>query len=562
MMADDSDSVRELNVRAQAFQIASGRLDLTRSTALRDELRAAVGDVIVTRKNQRRLPVLAGRDYVKNGDQWILEALDDRGNATVRHTGHGGRVVLPARYLRKHAELGYASTVHRAQGLTVDTSHGLISARTSREAAYVMATRGRRSNHVHVVADEGQSMRDVLDTVAHSSRRAVSAHEMIQVEQDRAYGIGQLAAEYTDVHARAASHRLQHLARRVLGTAAEAFIEADAWSAVERSLRAAEAQGWDAGQLLAAAHAERDFHDAEDPSAVLSWRIDARVEEGRYTAERAAERESEPGGSRPLKNLDPHLLARLLEHAEHLRRAALEEVHRADAAVAGQPRTIVVDGLPHPAWPQRAYGHLTRAHLSTAIADTRSRMRRAEFEGDHATERVAAAEHAVLRREQRLRRAMRPVDRAQEDWQREPHRGASHTAHQPVESTRRELTDNLHRQEQAREQLQRATVIADRIRAERRLRDRLPHGPAPTPDNSGPLPDWLAPSAAVRDLDTPDGWRQHLVERRIVLSQRLEHNGALLAAEPPAWASVLGPLPQEGSELRALWERTAALADA
>ncbi|MFF9142928.1 MobF family relaxase [Streptomyces albogriseolus] len=562
MMADDTDAVRELNLRAQAFQIASGRLDLTRSTALRDDLQAAVGDLIVTRKNQRRMTVNAGLDFVKNGDQWRIEALDQAGNATVRHTGHGGRVVLPASYLRRHAELGYASTVHRAQGLTVATAHGLITAKTSRESAYVMATRGRLSNRLHVVADEGQSMRDVLDTVARSNRGSVSAHETIQAEQDRAYSIGQLAAEYTDVHSRAVSHRLKNLARRVLGGAAEAFIDSDAWSAVERSLKKAEAEGWDAARLLAAAYGERDFADAEDVAAVLSWRIDARVEEGRAAAECAAERESEPGRSRPLKHLDGQLLDRLLERAERLRREALDELQRADAAVAGQPRHIVVNGLPHPAWPRRPHGHLTRADLAAAIADARRRMRRAALEGDQAAERTAAAEHAELRREQKLRQDMRPLDRMREDWQREPRRSASHTARQPVEVTLRELTANLHRQDEARQRLRRAEIIAERIRAERRLRDQLPHGPAPVPDHSGPLPDWLAPSAAVRDADTPEAWRAHLVERRIVLSQRLEQDGALLAANPPAWARMLGPVPSTGTELRRLWERTAALADA
>jgi len=562
MMADDTDSVRELNIRAQNFQLVSGRLDLSRSVDLREGMAAAVGDIIVTRKNQRRLVTLCGKDWVKNGDQWVIEVIGDDGSAVVRHTGHHGRVGLSARYLRRHGELGYACTVHRAQGLTVETAHGLVTARTSRESAYVMATRGRLSNRLSVVTDEGASMHDVLDTVARSSEASISAHETIQAEQDRAYSIEQLAAEYTDVYARAVSHRLLRLARRVLGTAAEDFIALDAWSAVERELKAAEAQGWDAGRVLASAYLQRNFHDAEDISAVLSWRIEGIVSDGRRAAERAAERESEPGGSRPLKGLSDEQLARLLERAQQRRADALEELNRADAAVVGQPRPVVVDGLPHPAWPRRTYGHLTRAQLANAIAEARARIRLAEREGDHDTERSTAAEHSLLRREQRLRRAMRPLDRMREDWQREPRTGSSRTARQPLEATRAELTGNLHRQDAARERLRLAEVIADRVGAEQRLRGRLPHGPAPVAENTGSLPDWLAPSAALRDQDTPSGWRQHLVERRVVLAQRLEHNGVLLAADPPAWARVLGPVPTPGGELRALWERTAALAQA
>ncbi len=561
MMADDDDSVRELNLRAQSFQVASGRLDLSRSIPLRDDAQAAVGDLIVTRRNQRRLLTLGGKDWVKNGDQWQIEALDDKGNATVQHTGHRGRVILPARYLRRHGQLGYACTVHRAQGLTVDTSHGLVTARTSRESAYVMATRGRLSNRLAVVTDEGRSMRDVLDSVARSNSASVSAHEAIQAEQERTYSIGQLAAEYTDVYARAQSHRLRALARRVLGTAAEEFIALDAWSAVERALARGENSGWDAGRLLQTAHAQRDFRSAEDLSAVLSWRIDAVVEEGRRAAERAAEREAEAGGSRPLRDLTNEQLGRLFERAQQRRADALEELQRAEAAVAGQPRPVVVDGLPHPAWPHRTYGHFTRTQLADAIADARQRRRRAEREGDQQGERSAAAEHSLLRREQRLRRTMRPLDRMREDWQREPRTGSSRTAHQPLETTVAELTENLYRHEAAADRLRLAQVIADRVDAERRLRTRLPDGPAPTPDHSGVLPDWLAPSAALRDQDTPAGWRQHLVERRIILAERLQHQGLSLSAEPPAWSRPLGPVPSADGELRALWERTAALVE-
>ncbi|BDH10482.1 MobF family relaxase [Streptomyces hygroscopicus] len=562
MTADDSDSVRELNVRAQAFQIASGRLDLSRTTPLRDDLQAAVGDLIVTRKNQRRLLLLGGRDFVKNGDQWRIESVDSKGNATACHTGHGGRVVLFSHYLRRHGELGYASTVHRAQGITVDTAHGLITPRTSREAAYVAATRGRTSNSAYVETDEGQTMHDVLDTVAHSSHASVSAHETIQAEQEREYSINTLATHYTDVHARAASHRLKNLARRVLGQVAEMFIAADAWSTVERSIRTAEALGWDAGELLAAGFQERDFTDADDPSAVLVWRIENRVEEGRRAAERAAERETEPGHSRPLKYLSREQLRRLLDLAEQHRRAALDELHRADAAVAGQPRAVVVGGLPYPAWPRRKYGSLTRAGLAAAVFDARDRVRRAEQEGAHGSEREAAALQSQLRKEQWVRRGMSRLDRMREDWQREPRAGASRTALQPLDVTQDELRGNVYRQDSARGRLKRAEIITARIRAEQRLREKVPHGLAPVPNHAGDLPEWLAPSGAVRDTDTPDGWRQHLVERRLVLSQRLHEIGMVLADAPPAWARALGPVPVTGTELRTEWERTAALAEA
>ena len=67
-----------------------------------------------------------------------------------RAGGRSGELVLPAAYVREHVELGYASTAHRAQGRTVDTSHAMISATTTREVLYVAATRGRDSNRLYV----------------------------------------------------------------------------------------------------------------------------------------------------------------------------------------------------------------------------------------------------------------------------------------------------------------------------------------------------------------------------------------------------------------------------
>ena len=61
---------------------------------------------------------------------------------------------LPAEYAAAHLELGYATTVHRAQGMTVDTAHVLVDASMCRESLYVAMSRGRTGNHAYVVTDE------------------------------------------------------------------------------------------------------------------------------------------------------------------------------------------------------------------------------------------------------------------------------------------------------------------------------------------------------------------------------------------------------------------------
>jgi conjugative relaxase-like TrwC/TraI family protein len=561
MMAEETTIVRDLNIRAQAFRLASGLLDTAESAPLRDQAHAYVGDVIVTRHNQRRRKLRGGRDFVKNGDTWLITDLAPDGTATVRHTGHGGRTTLPAHYLERHVELGYASTVHRAQGRTVDTAHGLLTSRCSREAAYVQATRGAHSNRLYVVTDGGQTMQDVLEKVAATSRPSISAHETIRAEQDRVWSIGQLADEYADVHARADDHRLKNIVRTALGPAAEAFISAEAWHAVARSMRDAEADGWSLEDLVLGAYSEAPFDDADEIAAVLSWRVDSRVLDGRKAMLDAASTVHEPGRSRPLADVDLEHLLHLAESTESLRRRAMDDLHAADGRVSSQPRLVVVDGLPCPAWPHRTHGTLTRAQLAEALYRARSHMRWATEFNDREKHGVAAAAHAALQREQGLRRRMSHLDRVREDWQREPRVGASHTAFQSTDATQRELVVNFHRREEARERLHRAEVIGDRIRAERRWRERLPQASAPIPDDTATLPDWLAPSAALLDFSTPEPWRRHLEERRGVLLVQLDHVGRSLAIDPPAWSRVLGPVPAPEHDLCATWTHVAALAD-
>ena len=62
-------------------------------------------------------------------------------------------VVLPAAYVAAHVQLGYATTVHRAQGLTADVAFALVRPGMSREALYVALTRGRAANHAYVATD-------------------------------------------------------------------------------------------------------------------------------------------------------------------------------------------------------------------------------------------------------------------------------------------------------------------------------------------------------------------------------------------------------------------------
>ncbi len=151
MLAPTREFVRELNLRAQADLGPSGA-----AVGLADGCQAHRDDVVISRRNDRRLGV-SGTDWVKNGDRWIVTEVRSDGALSVRHATSRLHATLPAEYVREHVELGYASTVHTAQGITTDVVHGILTGTEDRQVLYTMLTRGRVENHAHIVLDTDAS---------------------------------------------------------------------------------------------------------------------------------------------------------------------------------------------------------------------------------------------------------------------------------------------------------------------------------------------------------------------------------------------------------------------
>lgn len=151
MITADRDHATALNARAHLDRAAHGTIDTRRTAQLRDGTHAGVDDWVLTRTNARLLTTNAGRDFVKNGDRWTITALHPDGSATAMHHEHRGSVHLPASYLRDSAELGYATTVHRAQGSTCDHAHALLTDATAREELYVAASRARHITDLFLI---------------------------------------------------------------------------------------------------------------------------------------------------------------------------------------------------------------------------------------------------------------------------------------------------------------------------------------------------------------------------------------------------------------------------
>lgn len=156
VLASTTATVRELNTQIQNRHRDTGAAQARCLVDLADDLTAGRGDIVVTRTNNGDLRTKGGTrpgSRVQNGDRWRVENVGADGSLTVRHLGHRGRVTLDADYVAGCTELGYASTIHRAQGITVDVSRTVVDEATNRRGLYVALSRGRAENHAYAVTD-------------------------------------------------------------------------------------------------------------------------------------------------------------------------------------------------------------------------------------------------------------------------------------------------------------------------------------------------------------------------------------------------------------------------
>jgi len=291
LVAESAENVRHLNARARAELIGQGLVSARRDVVLRDDARASAGDVIITRRNDRGLRT-GRRGWVRNGDRWTVLYVRRDGGLEVRpEDRRRASVVLPAAYVAEHVDLGYAVTAHRAQGLAVDTAHVVVSPSSTRENLYVSMTRGRDANTAYVALDQPDPLhatpadpdvtaRSILFGVLNHTGAELSAHQVIEDEQNRWDGIRQLAAECETIATAAQRDRWTLLARRALCDAgglshedADQAVRSEAFGVLAARLRRAEAYGNDADKLLPRLAARRSLADADDVAAVLATRL-------------------------------------------------------------------------------------------------------------------------------------------------------------------------------------------------------------------------------------------------------------------------------------------------
>jgi conjugative relaxase-like TrwC/TraI family protein len=287
MLAPTRELVSSLNQRAQDHRLA--RAAPGRQVELADDNRASVGDLIITRRNDRRLRI-SPTDWVKNGDRWTILDLTGNGGVRVRHVRNGRIVTLPRDYVGASVELGYATTVHAAQGVTADTMHGVATGEESRQQLYTMLTRGRTANHVYVsVVGDGdphavlqpdnvhlRTATDLLEQILARDAAPQSASTQLREQHDPAVRLGAATARYLDALYVAAEHLARPEVVANLDRSAERMLSglpgALAWPTLRGKILLAAADADPVAEPLNAA-ATRHLTSTDDHAARTNWGI-------------------------------------------------------------------------------------------------------------------------------------------------------------------------------------------------------------------------------------------------------------------------------------------------
>ncbi|HET7486329.1 MAG TPA: MobF family relaxase [Acidimicrobiales bacterium] len=152
MLASHNSQVEALNRLARRRMRAEGQLGSKELVA--GGRGFAVGDVVLATYNDYRLGLL-------NGTRGVVSAIDVQRGSLRISTDEGRSVDVHARYLRLgRLRHGYASTVHKAQGATVDATLVLADDQSVREAIYTGLSRGRAANRVYVMSDDNAEARE------------------------------------------------------------------------------------------------------------------------------------------------------------------------------------------------------------------------------------------------------------------------------------------------------------------------------------------------------------------------------------------------------------------
>lgn len=157
MLTHTNDEVRALNEAARERMHAAGNLgDDVRVTVERGVRNFASGDRVMFLQNERGLGV-------KNGTLGTIEQVSAQ-SMTV-HTDDGRSVHFDLKDYDR-IDHGYAATIHKAQGMTVDRTHVLATPGMDAHGSYVALSRHRDGMDLHYGRDDFASQDRLVRTLS------------------------------------------------------------------------------------------------------------------------------------------------------------------------------------------------------------------------------------------------------------------------------------------------------------------------------------------------------------------------------------------------------------
>ncbi|MEG8221404.1 Ti-type conjugative transfer relaxase TraA [Sphingomonas sp. HH69] len=172
--------VRDLNLAARDRLRASGELgDDVRMSAERGSREFASGDRIMFLKNERGLGV-------KNGSLGEVERVSPDHMAVKLDDGR--QVAFDLKDYA-HVDHGYAATIHKSQGVTVDRAHVLATPGMDRHSAYVALSRHRDGVQLHYGRDDFADTGRLVRTLGRERAKDMASDYSRDPAQDvRAFG--------------------------------------------------------------------------------------------------------------------------------------------------------------------------------------------------------------------------------------------------------------------------------------------------------------------------------------------------------------------------------------
>jgi conjugative relaxase-like TrwC/TraI family protein len=287
MLAPTRVQVAELNHAARTARL--GGMQPDREVILADGNLASEGDVVITRRNNRTLTTSATA-WVRNGDRWSITHVHPDGALDVANLKTHTQITLPVDYVAASVELGYATTIHAAQGVTADTCHGLLTGSESSQVAYTMLSRGRIANHAWIQVSDidphttpaahsliaPSTATQVLEAVIGRDEAPVSVTTMRIQADDPVRLLGPAVACYLDALSVAAEHAVSQTTKDAIDTAGRrlGLIGADAWPTLRSHLLVVAANDYNPTPILDMAYKLGSLDTARDPAAVIDYRLD------------------------------------------------------------------------------------------------------------------------------------------------------------------------------------------------------------------------------------------------------------------------------------------------